>query len=160
IRFPIEQQVNGLEKVRYLRSRCTNDGRYALEVAFAPGVDPWRSQVLVQNRVALALPQLPAEVNAAGVNVPGGADGMALIITLGTLDRKHDALFLGSYADIHIKDELARVAGVGDVALLGAGDFNLRLWLDTDRLAALNLNVADVMRVLRQEKWDGADQQK
>ena len=157
VRFPIEQQVSGMENIRYMRSRCTNDGRYALEVAFARGTDLLHAQVLVQNRVALAVPQLPAAVSDAGVNVKRGTAGMLMIVTVSSTDRHFDALFLGNYANVHVKDELARAAGVSEVALIGgSGDFGLRVWVNADRLAAYNLNLADVTRVLRQEKQGGA----
>jgi multidrug efflux pump subunit AcrB len=155
VRFPIEYQVSSLEKIRYMRSRCTSDGKYALDVTFASGVDPWRSQMEVQNRVALAMPHLPKEVGDAGVNVRRGTAGVLLIVTLSAPDGRFDTLYLGNYANIYIKDELARVAGVGEVDVLGASDYGLRIWLDTDRLAARNLNAGDVTRVLRKEKLSG-----
>jgi multidrug efflux system membrane fusion protein len=155
VRSPIEQQVSGLEKIRYMRSRCTNDGRYALDVTFAPGVDPWRAQVEVQNRVALAEPVLPREVQEAGVNVRRGTSGVLLMVTLSSPDGRYDSLYLGNYARIQIKDELSRLAGVADVALLGSSDSGLRIWLDPDRLAARNLNAGDVVGVLRKDKRDG-----
>jgi membrane fusion protein, multidrug efflux system len=159
VRSPIEQQVSGLEKIRYIRSRCTSDGKYALDITFAPGVDSWRSQTLVQNRVALAMPLLPVEVREGGVNVRSRTSGMVLIVTLMSQDQKYDRLYLGNYANIHLKDELARVAGVGEVDLVGASDFGLRVWLDTDRLAALSVSAADVIRVLRKEQREGAGDQ-
>jgi RND family efflux transporter MFP subunit len=155
VRSPIEQQVSGLENIRYMRSRCTQDGKYVLDVTLAPGVDPWRTQVLVQNRVALALPKLPTEVRAAGVNVRRGTSGVLLIVSLFSPGEKYDRIYLGNYARIHIKDELARLAGVGDVALLGASDHGLRIWLDPERLAARNMNAGDVTGLLRGEKLDG-----
>jgi RND family efflux transporter MFP subunit len=154
VRLPIEQQVNGLENVRYLRSRCTSDGKYGLDVAFASGVDPWRSQVLVQNRVALALPQLPAAVSEAGVNVRRGTAGVLLIATLTASDGEHNRHFLSNYASIQLRDDLARRSGVGEVALVGRSEYGLQIRLDTDRLAALNLNLGDVVQALRKEKWD------
>lgn len=155
VRSPIEQQVSGLENIRYMRSRCTQDGKYVLDVTLAPGVDLWRTQVLVQNRVALAFPMLPKEVQNAGVNVRRGTSGVLLVVNLFSPDGKHDSLYLGNYARIHIKDELSRLAGVGDVALLGASDHGLRIWLDPERLAARTLNAGDVTGVLRSEKLDG-----
>ena len=160
VRSPIEQQVNGLEKVRYLRSRCTNDGRYALDVAFAPGVDLRRAQTLVQNRVALAMPLLPNEVERTGVNVRRGTAGVLLIVTLSSRDGRHDRGYLGNYASTQIKDELSRLDGVGEVALLGSSERSLRIILDPDRLDALQLTASDVTRALQKENGEGMEPEK
>jgi multidrug efflux system membrane fusion protein len=154
VRFPIEQQVNGIEKLRYLRSRCTGDGKYALDVAFGSGVDPWRSQVLVQNRVALALPQLPETVREAGVHVRRGTSGVLLIVTLASRDNQYDSVYLGNYASIQIRDELARLAGVAEVGLVGNREYGFRVRLDPDRVAARSLSLGDVVEALRKEKWE------
>jgi multidrug efflux system membrane fusion protein len=154
VRFQIEQQVNGIENLRHLRSRCTSDGKYSLEVAFASGVDAWRAQVQVQNRVALALPVLPAAVTEAGVQIRRGSSGVLAIATLTAADAEFDRVFLSNYASIQIRDELARLAGVSDVAVLGGSEHGLRIRLDTDRLSALRLSVGDVVGALRKEKWD------
>jgi membrane fusion protein, multidrug efflux system len=160
VRSPIEQQVTGLENVRYMRSRCTNDGKYAHDVNLAPGVELGRAQVLVQNRVALAVPQLPRRVQDAGVNVKRGTAGVLLIVNLFSPDGRYDRIYLGNYASIQIKDELARLAGVGEVALVGSSDYGLRIWLDPNKLDALNLSAGDVFHALQKEKWDGVDPEK
>ncbi|MDB5313606.1 MAG: hypothetical protein JWO38_7808 [Gemmataceae bacterium] len=155
VRSPIERQVSGLEKIRYMRSRCTSDGRYALDVTFGLGVDAWRAQVQVQNRVALALPQVPTAVQDAGITVRRGTSGALMVVNLFSPDGRRDSVYLGNYASIWMRDELARLAGVSEVALLGTSDYAMRIRLDPDRLAARNLNTLDVVRVLREEKRDG-----
>jgi len=151
VRAPIEEQVSGLEKVRYLRSRCTSDGKYALTVSFAPGVDLWREQVLVQNRVSLALPVLPAAVQNAGIHVQRGTSGVLLFVNLFSPDDRYDTLYLSNFARIWVKDELSRLAGVGEVSLLSSHDYMMRAWLDPDKLAALNLSATDVAGALAQQ---------
>jgi multidrug efflux pump subunit AcrB len=152
VRLPIETQVNPLEKLEYLRSRCTNDGKYALTLAFAPGVDLWRAQMLVQNRVGLAMPVLPVEVKNAGVNIQRGTSAVLMLVNLYSTDDKFDRDFLSNYANIHIKDWLSRRAGVGEVTLLGGSERRMNVWLNPDRLAAYRLNVGDVTRVLEKKK--------
>ncbi len=152
VRIPIEMQVNPLEKIQYLRSRCTSDGKYALAVAFAPGVDPWRAQMLVQNRVALAGPVLPAEVQNAGVSVQRGTSGVLLLVNLFSADDRDDRDFLSNYANLFVKDALSRRAGVGEVTLLGGSERRLNVWLDPEKLAAYALNVGDVIQVLEKQK--------
>jgi RND family efflux transporter MFP subunit len=148
---PIEQQVNGVEKLLSLRSRCTNDGKYTLAVTFQRGADLAMSQVLVQNRVALALPILPDVVKNAGVNVRQGAPGVLLIATLLSPEGRYDSLYLSNYANIQIKDELARVPGVGRVTLVGQSDYSLRVWLDPDKLAARKLTAAEVVKSIEEQ---------
>jgi RND family efflux transporter MFP subunit len=151
VRVPIEQQVNGLETIRSLRSRCTHDGKYSLALTFARGVDLKMMQVLVQNRVNLALPVLPRVLQNTGVSVKQGTSGVLMIVNLSSPGDNHDDLFLGNYANIQIKDELARLPGVGEVALLGQSDFGLRVCLDPDKLAARSLNAGDVVRALKDQ---------
>jgi RND family efflux transporter MFP subunit len=154
VRIPIEREVNPLEKLEYLRSRCTSDGKYALTLAFAPGMDLWRAQMLVQNRLGLAMPLLPAEVRNAGVNVQRGTSGVLMLVNLYSVDDKFDRLFLSNYAIGRIKDWLARRPGVGEVTLLGGSELRMNVWLNPDRLAAYRLNVGDVTRVLAKKKMD------
>ncbi|QJW97324.1 efflux RND transporter permease subunit [Frigoriglobus tundricola] len=161
VRWPIEQQVAGLEKIRSLRSRCARDGKYALDINFVPGTDLGQAQVLVQNRASLASPLLPTAVQEAGITVGTGTAGVLLIVNLVSPREEHKQPYLGHYAHIQLKDELARVRGVGKVALLGTSDLGLRIQIDPDRLAALNLNTEDVARVLRKEnRLELADSEK
>jgi multidrug efflux pump subunit AcrB len=148
---PIEQQINGAEKMVHMVSRCTADGRYTLTVTFAPGVNPDVAQVRVQNRVNLALPQLPEPVKRGGVTTRKRAPGVLLIAVLTSPGGRFDTLYLTNYATIQIKDELTRVRGVGDVRLVGAGDYRLRVWLDPLKLAARKLTAADVLEALKMQ---------
>ena len=142
---PIEQQVNGVEHMLYMSSQCTNDGVYNLTVTFELGTDLNMAQVLVQNRVALATPQLPQQVQVQGVTVKKKSPSILLAVNLISPDGRYDDLYLSNYATIQIKDELLRIDGVGDIAYLGQRDYSLRVWLDPDKLAALNLTATDVV---------------
>jgi RND family efflux transporter MFP subunit len=152
VRAPIEQQVNGTEKLRLMRSRCTSDGRYALSLTFARGVDWDRMQILVQNRVALAMPALPSVVQDNGISVKKGPSGVLAIVTLSSPDGRRDRHYLSNYVNVQIKDELARLPGVANVTLLGETDSRLRIRLDPDRLAAFGIDVADVARAVKKQK--------
>jgi multidrug efflux pump subunit AcrB len=145
---PIERQIKGLEKLVSLRSRCTNDGKYTLAVTFERGADPKVSRSLVHNRVLPALPALPKEVQEIGVNVKLAASGPLMIVNLFSPDGRFDSLYLSNYANIQIKDELARVSGVGKMTQVGQRDYSLRVWLDTDKLDARNLSAAEVVRAI------------
>jgi multidrug efflux pump subunit AcrB len=152
VRAPIEEQLSTMAKLMYLRSRCTNDGRYALVVTFEPDTDLQRMQLLVHNRVNQAEPLLPAAVRRDGVWVRQGGSGVLAVVCLTSPDGRFDSTFLSNYATIQIKDELIRVAGVTDVGLIGQAEYGLRIWLDPERLAARNLNVGDVNRALAEQK--------
>src|SRR6476620_5738029 len=131
---PIEQQVNGVEDMMYMVSQSNNDGSYTLTVTFQPGVNLNFAQVLVQNRVNLALPQLPDVVKQTGVTTRKRNPDILLIVSLFSPDSSRDNLYLSNYATIQIKDELARVEGVGDIFLFGQLDYAMRIWLDPERL--------------------------
>ncbi len=154
---PIEQQVNGVENMLYMSSQCANDGTYNLTVTFKLGTDLNMAQVLVQNRVSLATPTLPDVVKSTGVTVKKKSPSILLVVNLYSDDdpatRKpfYDQLYLSNYATIQIKDELARLDGVGDVTLLGQQDYSMRIWVDPERLASRNLTAGDVVRVLREQ---------
>ncbi len=154
---PIEQQVVGVENMLYMSSQSNNDGSYTLDVTFALGTDVNMAQVLVQNRVAIALPTLPDVVKAVGVTVKKRSPDILLIVNLYSENdpdsgRPHyDTLYLSNYATINLQDALARVEGVGDVYSFGGQDYSMRMWLDPDRLQARNLTVGDVIRVLREQ---------
>jgi multidrug efflux pump subunit AcrB len=148
IAAPIEQQINGVEKMLTIRSRSSDDGRCAITVTFAPGVDLSTAQTLVENRTRLALPELPDLVQRGGVVVRKGSAGVGLILFLSSPDGRFDRLYLSNYATIQVKDELARAAGVAEVAMVGSLDYSLRIWLDPDRLAAFELTATDVVKAL------------
>ncbi|MBX7168669.1 MAG: multidrug efflux RND transporter permease subunit [Pirellulales bacterium] len=148
---PIEQQVNGVENMLYMSSQCTNDGTYALTVTFKLGTNLDMAQVLVQNRVALALPTLPDVVKATGVSTKKKSPNILLVVNLVSPDGSYDQLRLSNYATVYLRDQLARLNGVGDVTLLGQQDFSMRVWLDPERLATRNLTASDVVNALREQ---------
>jgi RND family efflux transporter MFP subunit len=149
VRAPIEQQINGLEKLRMLRSRCTSDGKYIADLSFLRGADLSTIQVLTQNRVSLAIPVIPVVVQNAGMTIRKGASSVLMIVNLTSADNRYDRLYLSNYATIQIKDELSRVDGVSSVGLLGQRDYSMRIWLDPEKLSASNLTAADVLTALR-----------
>jgi multidrug efflux pump len=148
---PIEQQVNGVEGMMYMSSQCANDGSYSLTVTFKQGVDLNMAQVLVQNRVSLAMPQLPEPIKQAGVTTRKWSPDFLMGFSLNSPDGRYNQLYLSNYAVLQIRDELARVPGVSDVFLFGQRDYSMRIWVDPAKLAARNLTASDVVRVLRQE---------
>src|SRR5438067_1008247 len=145
---PIEQQVNGVEGMLYMSSQSTNDGAYTLTVTFRPGADLNLAQVLVQNRVSLAQPILPDLVKRRGVTVKKKSPSVLMIVNLFSPDNSRDNLYLSNYATIQLRDELARLNGVGDITYLGQRDYSMRLWLDPQKLAAYNLNAQDVINAV------------
>jgi multidrug efflux pump len=154
---PIEQQVNGVENMLYMSSQSANDGTYTLTVTFRLGTSLDMAQVLVQNRVAQALPTLPDVVKATGVTTKKRSPSILLVVNLysdtnpDTNQPYFDQLYLSNYATIQVRDELARLEGVGDVVLLGQQDYSMRVWLDPNRLASRNLTADDVVRALREQ---------
>ena len=151
IAAPIEQQVNGVEDMLYMSSQCTNDGSYSLTVTFKPGVNLNFAQVLVQNRVNLALPMLPDVVKQAGVTTRKRNPDILLVVSAYSPDDRYDQLYLSNYVLIHLKDEIARVDGVGDVAIFGTMNYSMRIWVDPDRLASYGLGATDVVNAVREQ---------
>src|SRR5215472_16203409 len=140
---PIEQQVNGVEDMLYMSSQSGNDGSYTLTVTFKPGVDLNFAQVLVQNRVNLALPLLPDVVRQTGVTTRRRSPDILLVVSIYSPHGRYDQLYLSNFATIKIADELRRVKGVGDVAIFGQQDYSMRLWVDPEKLAGMNMTAAD-----------------
>src|SRR5436305_9937304 len=146
---PIEQEVNGVENMIYMSSRCTNDGQMTMDVTFKLGTNLDMAQVLVQNRVKIAEAKLPEEVKRQGVTTKKKSPSILLCINLvsekekdpatGKEHYKYDQLFMSNYATIQIKDAIARLNGVGDVSFLGPRDSSMRIWLDPKKLAARNM---------------------
>ncbi|HNO59238.1 MAG TPA: efflux RND transporter permease subunit [Plasticicumulans sp.] len=148
---PLEQQINGVEGMLYQSSQATGDGTLTLTITFALGTDVDKAQVLVQNRVAQALPKLPAEVQRLGVTTNKASPDLTMVVHLLSPDQRYDMLYLSNYAALRVKDELARLDGVGDVQLFGAGQFAMRVWLDPERLASRGLGAGDVLRAIREQ---------
>ena len=148
---PIEAQVSGVEGMMYMSSQSTNDGAYNLTVTFKQGFNSDMAQVLVQNRVSLALPVIPQLVQTEGINVQKVSPSTLMIVNLISPDNRYDSTFLSNYATIYIKDELGRLDGIAAITLLGQRDYSLRVWLDPDKLAALNLSAVDVVSAISQQ---------
>lgn len=151
VALPIEQQVNGVEDMLYMQSYSGADGSYTLTVTFKIGTDLNFAQVLVQNRVSSALSALPQAVQTQGVNVQKRSTAILLFVTLTSADAQHDSLYLSNYATINLKDELARLPGVGNVTVFGAGQYSMRLWLDPNKLQSRGLMPQDVVQSVQQQ---------
>src|SRR5581483_308644 len=148
---PIEQQVNGVENMLYMSSQCTNDGSYNLTVTFQHGMDLNMAQVLVQNRVALALPMLPDVIKQAGVTARKRSPDILLSIALNSPDGRYDQLYLSNYATLRLSEEMARLPGISEVRSLGGQDYSMRIWVDPEKLASRNLTAGDVVAALREQ---------
>ena len=151
IAAPIEQQVNGVENMMYMSSQCTNDGSYTLTVTFRNTVDLNLAQVLVQNRVALAMPNLPDVIKATGVMTKKQAPDILLAIGIYSPDGRYDQLYLSNYATIQLQPVIARLPGISDVRMFGQRDYSMRIWLDPDKLAARSMTAGDVVMALREQ---------
>lgn len=148
---PLEQEVNGVENMLYMFSQGTSDGRFTLTVTFALGTDLDRAQVQVQNRLNRALPRLPEEVQRLGVVAEKASPNLALVVHLISPEGTHNISYLSNYADIYVKDQITKLAGVGDVQFYGAGKYSLRVWLDPEQLAERNLTANDVVTAIKQQ---------
>ncbi|HUI97063.1 MAG TPA: efflux RND transporter permease subunit, partial [Xanthobacteraceae bacterium] len=151
VALPLEQQVNGVEGMIYMQSYAGADGSYTLTVTFNIGTDLNFAQVLVQNRVSSALSSLPQAVQAQGVTVEKKSTAILQIVTLTSPDARYDSLYLANYATISLKDEIARLPGVGSVSVFGAGQYSMRVWLDPDKMQARGLAPQDVVQALQQQ---------
>lgn len=148
---PIEQEVNGVEHMRYMESRSTNDGRMTLTVTFKLGTDLNTAQVLVQNRVAIATPKLPEEVRRQGVVTKKTSPSLLMVINLISPNNRYEPLYLSNYATLQIKDVLARVPGVGEALIFDTREYSMRVWLDPEKLASRDMTASDVVRALREQ---------
>ena len=156
VALPIELQVNGVDRMLYMQSTSAYDGTYTLTVTFAIGTDPDIDQVLVQNRVQIALASLPAPVQAQGVTVQKKSTAILQYVTLDSPDNKYDGLFLSNYATINLVNDLARLPGVGNVIVAGAGEYSMRIWMDPEKLHYFGLVPEDVISVIRQQSQNVA----
>ena len=148
---PIEQQVNGVENMLYMSSQCTNDGAYVLTVTFKLGTDLKLALVQVQNRVQLAMPQMPEQVQQQGINIKKKTPNILLAVNLYSPNGRYDDLYLSNYLMLHIRDEVLRLPGVSDVSILGERDYSIRAWLDPEKLATRNLTTNDVVSAVLEE---------
>lgn len=148
---PIEQEVNGVEDMLYMSSQSTNSGTMSLTITFKPGTDLDKAQVLVQNRVALAEPKLPEEVRKQGITVKKRSPDLSLVVNLISPDKRYDSVYMSNYALLQIKDTLARLPGVGDIAVFGARDYSMRLWLNPEQIAARNMTASDIVKAIQEQ---------
>jgi hydrophobe/amphiphile efflux-1 (HAE1) family protein len=148
---PIEEQINGVENMLYMSSQSTNTGTLTLTVTFKVGTNLDVAQVQVQNRVAIAQPQLPPEVQQEGIIVKKASPDITLAVAFFSPDGSHDALFLSNYVTLQVKDEIARLPGVGDINLFGVRDYSMRLWLNPDEMAARSITAGDVVAAVKEQ---------
>ncbi|GGH95280.1 multidrug efflux RND transporter permease subunit [Pseudomonas fluvialis] len=148
---PLEQAITGVEGMLYMSSQSTADGKLTLTITFALGTDLDNAQVQVQNRVTRTMPTLPTEVQRLGVTVDKASPDLTMVVHLTSPDQRYDMLYLSNYAALNVKDELARLDGVGDVQLFGMGNYSLRVWLDPNKVASRNLTATDVVNAIREQ---------
>ena len=153
---PLEEQINGVEDMLYMNSQATSDGVLTLTVTFKLGTDPDKAQQLVQNRVSQAEPRLPAEVRALGVTTVKSSPDFIMVVNLVSTTDRYDVTYLRNYATLNIKDRLARVQGVGQVTVFGAGDYAMRVWIDPQKAAEHSLAASDISNAIRQQNVQAA----
>ncbi|AYG60659.1 efflux RND transporter permease subunit [Rhizobium jaguaris] len=154
VALPIEQQVNGVQNMLYMQSTSASDGTYSLTVTFAIGTDPDQAQVLVQNRVAIAMSSLPQAVQLQGVTTQKKSTAILEFVSLTSPDSRFDSLFLSNYAVINLQNELARLPGVGNVSVFGAGQYAMRIWMNPELLQARGLTPQDVINVVQDQSQE------
>jgi multidrug efflux pump len=148
---PLEEAINGVEDMMYVKSVAGSDGVLQLTVTFRPGTDADEAAVRVQNRVAQALARLPEDVRRQGVTTQKQSPVFLMVVHLVSKDGKYDSLYLRNYMRLHVKDELARIPGVGDAQAFGGGDYAMRIWLDPDKVAARGMTAGDVLAAVREQ---------
>src|SRR5512134_1981605 len=148
---PIEQEVNGVDRMIYMKSSNTSDGRMQLDVSFEVGVDQDNANVLTQNRVSAAQARLPQEVIAQGVTVKKQSPSILMVISLASPNGTYDANFLINYCGINLRDQILRIPGIAQVDLFGGTDYGMRIWLRPDRLAQLRLAPSDVIAAIKEQ---------
>ena len=153
---PIEEQINGVDGMIYMASQATTDGLMTLTVTFKLGTDPDKAQQLVQNRVSQAEPRLPDAVRALGVTTVKSSPNLMMVVHLVSPDDRYDSTYLRNWAVLNVKDRLARIAGVGDVLIFGAGDYAMRVWLDPQKMAAHQLSASTVVQAIRGQNIQAA----
>ncbi|SES28939.1 multidrug efflux RND transporter permease subunit [Rhizobium sp. NFR03] len=153
---PLEESINGVEDMLYMSSQATADGVLTLTVTFKLGTDPDKAQQLVQNRVSQAEPRLPAEVRALGVTTVKSSPDLMMVVNLVSAGGRYDLTYLRNYAVLNIKDRLARIEGVGQVQVFGAGDYSMRVWIDPQKAAEYGLAASDITTAIRQQNVQAA----
>jgi multidrug efflux pump len=153
---PIEEQINGVEGMLYMSSQATTDGLMTLSVTFRLGTDPDKAQQLVQNRVSQAEPRLPEVTRQLGITTVKSSPDMTLVVHLLSPNDRYDMTYLRNYGVLNVKDRLARIPGVGQVVIWGAGDYSMRIWLDPQKIAERGLSPSDVVREIRAQNVEAA----
>ncbi|MGO7215004.1 efflux RND transporter permease subunit [Rhizobium ruizarguesonis] len=153
---PLEEQINGVEGMLYMASQATSDGVLNVTVTFKLGTDPDKAQQLVQNRVSQAEPRLPAEVRALGITTVKSSPNFIMVVNLVSDGDNHDITYLRNYATLNVKDRLARIAGVGQVQVFGAGDYSMRVWIDPQKAAEHNLAASDISSAISSQNIQAA----
>ncbi|HFQ82354.1 MAG TPA: efflux RND transporter permease subunit, partial [Desulfobacterales bacterium] len=153
---PLEKEVNGVENMLYMSSTCSNSGLYKLSVTFAVGTDPDIDQVNLQNRIQLAVPKLPAEVVAQGIQVRKRSSDMMAVVAFYSPDKSRNMLFLSNYVSNEVKDSLVRLKGVSDAFIFGEKEYAVRVWMNPDRLTALGMTAADIITAIRNQNIQAA----
>jgi multidrug efflux pump len=148
---PLEEAVNGVEGMMYMKSVAGSDGVLSLTVTFAPGTDPETAQVQVQNRVNRALPRLPETVRRMGVVTEKMSPNLTMVVHLTSPDGRYDSVYLRNYATLHMLDEMRRLPGVGQAMVFGAGDYAMRIWIDPNQAAARGLTAGDIVAAVREQ---------
>ena len=148
---PLEEQINGVENMLYMSSQNTSDGSLALTVTFKIGTNVEQAETQVQNRVQRALPRLPEEVRQIGVTTVKSSPNLTLVVHLTSPDNRYDDLYLRNYAVLNVKDQLARIPGMGEVNMFGSGDYAMRVWLDPQKVAGRGLTAGDVVGAIREQ---------
>jgi HAE1 family hydrophobic/amphiphilic exporter-1 len=146
---PIEQEINGVDDMIYMVSQSTGDGALSIDVVFKPGTNVDQAQVLVQNRVSVAVPRLPEEVQRFGVTVRKKSPDLMMVVHLISPDGSLDQQYISNYATVNVKDVITRVDGVGDTIIFGARDYSMRIWLDPAKVQSRGLTASDVVEALR-----------
>ncbi|XQU76395.1 Efflux pump membrane transporter [Cupriavidus sp. H18C2] len=148
---PLEEQINGVEDMLYMNSQANSDGNLTLTVTFKLGTDPDKAQQLVQNRVSQAEPRLPEDVRRLGITTVKSSPDLTMVVHLTSPNDRYDMTYLRNYALINVKDRLARIQGVGQVQMFGAGDYSMRVWVNPEKIAERGLAASDVVRAIREQ---------
>src|SRR5258706_11417803 len=148
---PLEEQINGVENMLYMFSTATSDGLLTLTVTFKLGTDPDLATQLVQNRVNQALPRLPEVTRQLGVTTVKSSPDLTMVVHLTSPGGRYDMLYLRNYAVLNVKDQLAKIQGVGSVQLFGSGDYAMRVWLNPQRIAERALTPAEVVAAIQRQ---------
>ncbi|MDQ8034392.1 MAG: efflux RND transporter permease subunit, partial [Bordetella sp.] len=148
---PLEESINGVENMLYMQSQANSDGNLTLTINFKLGVDPDKAQQLVQNRVSQALPRLPPDVQRLGVTTTKSSPTLTLVVHLISPNDRYDITYLRNYSIINVKDRLARITGVGEVTVWGAGNYSMRVWLDPQKVAQRGMTATEVVNAIREQ---------